>query len=203
LDKVVEAVLKKCEKPPLNVFINHRGPDVKKTFASYLYHRLRYHGMEVFLDQQELKGGDNLTSTILDAIRSASVHVAIFSPKYAESTWCLEELDLMLKSEAPIIPVFYHVKPAELRWTQVKSKLWWRKVKTGAYAQALHKLESKKRRDSRTIENWKDNLSCVANISGLELEMFNGDEGALLEKLVERLLNLGKNIRRVDGARRA
>jgi hypothetical protein len=39
------------------VFINHRGPDTKKSFASYLYRRLLSHGFRPFLDQQELEEG--------------------------------------------------------------------------------------------------------------------------------------------------
>jgi hypothetical protein len=152
-----------------DVFINHRGPDVKKTFASHLYRRLLSYGLRVFLDQPELQRGDYLTPQIEDAIRSASVHVAIFSPGYADSIWCLNELVQMLESKAPIIPVFYHVKPTELRWTLGKKT---------SYAQALEKLERKtdlqtQRHDSTTIENWRNALSKVAYISGFELEACN------------------------------
>jgi hypothetical protein len=125
------------------------------------------------LDQPELQQGDYLTPQIEGAIESASVHVAIFSSGYAESTWCLKELVLMLESNSPIIPVFYHVKPAELRWAQ------------GGYARALRELEKKKasdpqtreeklRYDSSMIENWRDALFKVAGISGFELETCNG-----------------------------
>eukprot|EP00253_Pinus_taeda_P001215 PITA_01215 len=173
-----------------DVFINHRGPDVKKTFASHLYRRLLSHGLRAFLDQPELQPGDYFISQIEGTIRNASVHVAIFSPRYAESEWCLDELLLMLKTGAPIIPVFYGVEPSELRWTRVK---------TGVYGQALHDLEKKTtydsqtqtekpRYDSATIENWRDALSHVADISGLSLKAFNGDEGELLDKVVENVL---------------
>lgn len=102
-----------------DVFINHRGADVKKTFASHLYSRLLSHGLRAFLGEEVLeKGNCNLSTEIERAIRSASVHVAIFSPRYAESSWCLNELDLMVNSGSTIIPVFYHVKPADLRWTR-------------------------------------------------------------------------------------
>lgn len=74
-----------------DVFISHRGPDVKKTLASHLYHRLLVHGLRVFLDYQELQEGDKLTSQIEGAIRSASVNIAIFSANYAESSWCMNE----------------------------------------------------------------------------------------------------------------
>jgi len=105
-----------------DVFLNHRGPDVKKTFASDLYRRLKAHGLRVFLDQQELQKGEKLTCQIEGAIRAASVHIAIFSPNHAESKWCLDELLLMLESMRDkgykILPVFFRVKPSELRWTE-------------------------------------------------------------------------------------
>lgn len=125
--------------------------------------------------------GDTLTCQIQDAIKTASAHVAIFSTRYAESNWCMDELHLMVKSGKPIIPVFYHVRPTELRWTRGK----------GVYAEALSNLKKKKTHDSQprygsaTIEKWRNALSTVAEISGLDLEAFNGDEGELIDKVVE------------------
>ena len=116
--------------------------------------------MRDFLDQEELQQGYNFLSQIRDDIRMTSVHVAIFSPRYAESYWCLDELLLMLESKAPIIPVFYRVTPAEVRWTHDKD---------GKYAQALNRLadkrtrEGKLRYDSSTIENWRNVRSQVCN----------------------------------------
>jgi len=176
-----------------HVFINHHGPDVKKTFASHLYHRLcsAGTGLRVFLDQPELRAGRNFDCQIKDAIRTATVHVAIFSPRYAESEWCLNELLYMLESRALIIPVFYHVDPAVVRWPQGK----------GVYAEALRILENKKtqdpqtheerpRHDPATIKKWREALSTASIISGFDLNAapFNGDEGALVEKIVQRVL---------------
>lgn len=127
-----------------DVFINHRGPDVKRTLATALYHCLTQHDLRVFLDEQELQEGENITPQIESAIRTASVHIAIFSPGYADSRWCLDELVLMLesrsKSRSTIIPVFYGVQPSELRWTRGKN---------GVYARSLCVLEEKKTSDGR------------------------------------------------------
>lgn len=153
------------------VFINHRGPDVKKGLASHLYYSLSRHGLRVFLDAEELQGGDNLTPQIEGAIRTASVHIAILSPRYAESSWCLNELVQMLESGKTIIPVFYNVNPSELRWT-------WNG--DGVYAQALHNLEKKRTFDSQPryapgiIEKWRQVLSVVSEISGFELKACDG-----------------------------
>jgi hypothetical protein len=78
-----------------DVFINHRGKDVKKSLASLLYHSLQYMGLHVFLDFKEFDLGDNIPDKIQYAILSASVHIAIFSENYAQSPWCLAELTVM------------------------------------------------------------------------------------------------------------
>jgi len=81
----------------------------------------------------------------------------------------------MFESGAPIIPVFYHVKPAELRWTQGES---------GVYSQNLRKLEEKKtydseiheekpRHDPSTIQKWREALSRVSEITGFEVDANN------------------------------
>lgn len=165
-----------------DVFINHRGPDVKKTFASHLYRRLLLHGFRVFLDQQEMQAGDRVISQIEGAIATASVHIAILSPRYAESKWCLDELLLMLKSGATIIPIFFNVKPSDLRWAG----------QDGVYNQALKKHEEKRRYDSQTLENWRKALSDVSSLSGFELEGCKGDEGELVDKVVQRVLKKGE-----------
>ena len=124
------------------IFLNHRGPDTKNTFTSHLYHRLVLHGFRVFWDKQEMQVGDTLTRQIHDAIKASSLHVAVLSPGYADSTWCLDELLLMLESKKPIIPVFYRVHPTDVRRTQGE----------GVYAQALHKLKEKLRMPSMILK---------------------------------------------------
>ena len=80
----------KCE-----IFINHRGPDVKKTWASHLYRHLFLDGLRPFLDRDELEEGLQFSSQMINIIQNASVHVAIFSPAYADSPWCLHDLILV------------------------------------------------------------------------------------------------------------
>lgn len=153
-----------------DVFLSHRGPDVRKTLASHLYRRLLLHGMRVFLDRPNPQKGENFPSEIEDAIKTAYVHVAIFSQTYAASASCLNELLLMLKLEARIIPVFYGVKRDDLRSTQDKD---------GVYARALSNLEVKQSSEGKllyesSIQNWREALFRVAEISGFDLESCNG-----------------------------
>lgn len=190
-----------------DIFINYCGPDVKKAFASHLRNLFEHGKLRAFLDKDALEVGENVASQIEGAIASASVHIAIFSPTYAESPWCLNELLQMLDTGAPIIPVFYHVRPTELRWTHGRSEGWLgqllREGRDGVYAISLRKLEKKKMRDAQTgrkrrqyepstIEKWRDALSRVADITGLELSECNGDEGTLANKIVQRVRELLK-----------
>ncbi|KAH9288601.1 hypothetical protein KI387_032718, partial [Taxus chinensis] len=143
-----------------DVFINHRGPDVKDTLVTQFYNSLRELGISAFLDSKEKELGNSLPSTIETAIRSAAVHIAIFSKKYAESPWCLAELVLMLQSKAKIVPVFYDVQPWELRH-----------IEKGVYADAFTNYE-KKSRYLQKLKEWKEALQSVSFLTG---EEFNGD----------------------------
>lgn len=173
-----------------DVFISHRGPDVKTSLATDLYNSLRKHELRVFLDQREMQLGENITPQIESAIRTASINIAIFSPNYAESKWCLNELLLMLKSGSIILPVFYGVNPSELRRTA--------RTENGVYARALRKLEEKKIFDFDIIAEWRKALSDAAEISGFDLETFNGDEQQLVEHVVEGVVGKVQRILHVS-----
>lgn len=110
-----------------------------------------------------MQAGHDILCQIKSAIEHASVHIAIFSPDYAKSNWCLDELVLLLHSKGKILPVFYNVKPSDLR-----------QVKKGVYADALLKHEEQQRYDLQKIGKWKKALSDVAAISGFELDACNG-----------------------------
>eukprot|EP00253_Pinus_taeda_P007524 PITA_07524 len=168
-----------------DVFISHRGPELKATFATDLYRSITAKGLQVFLDKPEMQVGQEIPAQIEAAIKAASVHIAIFSPRYAESEWCLNELLSMVKSGKTIIPVFYNVKLEHLRRTQ-----WTGTEKDGPYAKALRTHEEKQRHGTQTIHEWRKVLSDVANKSGLELDASNGDTGELLCKVVENVLRI-------------
>ncbi|XP_073030868.1 probable 2' cyclic ADP-D-ribose synthase BdTIR [Primulina eburnea] len=100
---------------PCNVFINHRGVDTKRNVAGLLYHHLHRLGICPFLDSKSMKPGDKLFDKIDTAIRQCKVGVAVFSPMYCDSYFCLHELSLMMESRKKVIPIFCDIKPSELR----------------------------------------------------------------------------------------
>lgn len=97
-----------------DVFINHRGVDTKHNIASLIYDRLLRQNLTPFLDKKSMEPGDKLLHSISSAIRSCKVGVAVFSPRYLESEFCLHELALLVESRKKVIPIFYDIKPSEL-----------------------------------------------------------------------------------------
>ncbi len=145
-----------------DVFLNHRGPDVKGGFASHLHQALQEAGCRPFLDKLALEKGQPGQKKIFEALGCASVHVAIFSEDYAGSEYCLDELCAMLESKKPIIPVFYDVSPSVLRC----------EAHDGPYTKAI--LKNHGRRSASEVKKWKQALRTAADLNGFKLVDYNG-----------------------------
>ncbi|GLJ14379.1 hypothetical protein SUGI_0232340 [Cryptomeria japonica] len=147
-----------------DAFINHRGPDTKATVAFALYESLEEMGFWTFLDDQELQLKDSIEPAIKNAIYSSSVQIAIFSPGYAESLWCLNELVDVLKTKALFIPVICDVKPSDLRYPEGQHSV---------YATAFAEHERKGRFSKETLNDGKQALRSSSLISGYEFSTSN------------------------------
>ncbi|MED6169162.1 hypothetical protein PIB30_018880 [Stylosanthes scabra] len=100
---------------PCDVFLNHRCRDTKKTVATLLYDHLRRNGFNPFLDNKNMKPGDKLFDKINRGVLECKIGVAVFSPRYCESYFCLHELALLMGCKKKVIPIFCDVKPSQLR----------------------------------------------------------------------------------------
>ncbi|XP_059076795.1 TMV resistance protein N-like [Cryptomeria japonica] len=154
-----------------DVFINHQGPDVKHTLATFLYRMLTNGmGLRVFLDSEELELGDSLPTELQEAMRSASLHIALFSKKYAESRWCLDELSFMFRTGTSIGPIFYYIDIGDVQYAK------------GGYAEAFELHQKKGRYDSEKIEEWKYTLFNVSHNIGYVVNK-KEDEDMLLKNI--------------------
>ncbi|KAL4369031.1 hypothetical protein GQ457_05G029490 [Hibiscus cannabinus] len=102
-------------RPVCDIFINHRGIDTKRTIAGLLHDHLFRLGLRPFLDSHSMKPGDRLFGKIDPAIRNCKLGVAIFSPNYCDSYFCLQELALLMEKKKRVIPIFCDVKPSQLQ----------------------------------------------------------------------------------------
>jgi hypothetical protein len=137
-----------------DVFLNHRGPDVKGSFVSHLYELLYVRGCNPFLDAKSLIKGNHALKSINEALRGVCVHLAIFSKGYAESKYCLNELCNMMQSPEKVIPVFFQgVEPEHLR-----------RIENGPFVDAFKKHLEKKRDED--VERWKIALLEASHLTG-------------------------------------
>ncbi|XP_047159755.1 TIR-only protein-like [Vigna umbellata] len=107
-------MMTKIGGPVCDVFINHRGIDTKRNVAGLLYDNLTRIGVRAFLDSMNMKPGDRLFQHIDRGILGCKVGVAVFSPRYCDSYFCLHELALLMESNKRVVPIFYDVKPSQL-----------------------------------------------------------------------------------------
>ncbi|XP_030528746.1 TIR-only protein-like [Rhodamnia argentea] len=102
-------------RPPCDVFISHRGVETKRSVAGLLHNFLSLLGVRPFLDVRSLKPGDKLLEEINAAIYGCKVGVAVFSPRWCESWFCLHELALLVEAKKRVIPIYCDVEASQLQ----------------------------------------------------------------------------------------
>jgi hypothetical protein len=143
-----------------DVFLNHRGPDVKRSFVSHLRKVLCDRGCNPFLDAKSLKKGNHALNSINEALQGVLVHLAVFSKGYAESKYCLNELFDMMKSPEKVIPVFLEgVEPEHLRW-----------IESGPFVKSFEKHKEKNRDED--VERWKNALLRASSLTGFRYSQY-------------------------------
>ena len=148
-----------------NVFVNHRGPDSKLRFVAHLEEEFKRHGLTAWVDINALVKGEKNWENIKTAIEKIRVHVAIFSPGYTESVWCLNELLAMIACQhkprtAVLLPIFYNVEPEHLR-------------RPDLFEQFRRGLQKHKDR-GLCVENWEAALREAADVNGIALQDMAG-----------------------------
>ncbi|KAM7473675.1 hypothetical protein LguiB_020918 [Lonicera macranthoides] len=100
-----------------DVFLSFRGEDTRKNFSDHLYAALVNKGFRTFRDNDQMHMGKSLKTELDKAIKQSRVSIIVFSKDYASSTWCLDELVMILDrkrtSEHDVLPVFYDLSPSE------------------------------------------------------------------------------------------
>ena len=100
-----------------DVFISFRGEDTRNNFTSHLFDALCRKQIKAYLDENDLKRGDEISPALLRAIQDSKLCLIVLSKNYASSTWCLDELVHILRCKGPqkVVPIFYKVIPSHVR----------------------------------------------------------------------------------------
>ncbi|KAL0699251.1 hypothetical protein Bca4012_055373 [Brassica carinata] len=143
-----------------DVFISFRGEDTRFNFVGYLQDFLKRKGIDTFVDEG-LRRGENI-SLLLDIIEQSKISIVIFSENYADSRWCLEEIEKIMECRKTfgqvVLPVFYKVKTSDVQ------------CQTGKFGAPFNKPDEKFPEYVHRIPGWKKALSDASEISGYVLQ---------------------------------
>ena len=146
-----------------DVFLSFSGGDTRKKFTDHLLAALKRCGFIPFIDETELKRGEDIGSELLKAIEESRISLIVFSKGYSMSRWCLDELVKIMECRKTlqqiVLPIFYDVDPSDVR------------AQKGSLAEAFAKHEEcfKDNMDDK-VEKWRAALTEVANLSGWDLQ---------------------------------
>ncbi|CAN1823674.1 Disease resistance protein L6 [Linum perenne] len=166
------------------VFLSFRGPDVRKSFADCLYSYLVRSKIRTFRDEEELRKGETIAPSLVQAITESKIYIPIFSKSYASSKWCLQELAKMVECSKKekghiILPVFYFVDPRDVRH------------QAGPYEEAFE--QHNKKHDPVIVQEWRIALQEVGQMKGWHVTEIDG-QGAVIDQIFSKVeLHLRSN----------
>ncbi|XP_050387039.1 disease resistance protein RPV1-like isoform X2 [Argentina anserina] len=158
-----------------HVFLSFRGEETRNTFTDHLYSALVNAGFHTFRDEDELERGEGIRPELEKAIQQSRSSVIVFSKDYASSTWCLDELVMILEhkrtSDHVVLPVFYDVDPSDVR------------KQSGSVAMAFARHETKQ--SPEKLIQWRAALTEVSNLAGMVLQdQADRHESNFIKKIV-------------------
>ncbi|KAH0939273.1 hypothetical protein HID58_006734, partial [Brassica napus] len=162
------------------VFVSFRGEELWCGFVSHLVEALQRHGINVFIDKLESVGQD--LSNLFARIEESTIALVIFSRRYTESRWCLDEL-VKIKERAAqgllkVIPIFFKVEPVTVKQLR------------GAFGDKFRDREWEYRCDKPRTGRWKEALASVSCKTGLTFDRKTNESTfvRIIVKEVEKML---------------
>ncbi|XP_010431250.1 PREDICTED: disease resistance-like protein CSA1 [Camelina sativa] len=164
--------------PQHQVFVNFRGEELRNNFVSHLRSTFERHGVNIFIDTNEERGKH--LNVLFERIEDSRIALAIFSVRYSESQWCLNELlkmkECMDNGKLLIIPIFYKVTAADVRY---------QKGLFGYFFKQMHHVDVRKK------NQWSEALNSVADRFGFP---FDGKRLWILKDLEAEENNYGSGV---------
>ncbi|XP_062117487.1 disease resistance protein RPV1-like isoform X2 [Humulus lupulus] len=158
-----------------DVFLSFRGEDTRDNVTKSLYESLEKKGVRTFRDDDGLNRGEEIAPSLLEAIDDSAAAVVIFSKRYADSRWCLEELAKICESPNKLIlPVFCEVAPGDVR------------KQIGPYEKDFQHHE--KNRSPELVERWRKALNKIGNISGWVID--NSEKSEVVRPIIQSIVEV-------------
>ncbi|CAL5340838.1 unnamed protein product [Camellia sinensis] len=169
-----------------DVFLSFRGEDTRKTFTDHLCTALVHAGFRTFRDDDGIERGENIKLELNKAIQESKISIVVFSEDYASSSWCLDELVMILERRRTVghvvLPVFYHVDPSHVR----KQKKSFKEAFTRHEERFRAEVSERKVEWIGKVEEWKAALREAADLAGMNLQnQTDGLESKFVQKIVK------------------
>nr|WIL60063.1 nodulation protein [Melilotus officinalis] len=156
-----------------DVFLSFRGEDTRECFTKKLYESLHKQGIRAFMDDEGLDRGDHIATRLLEAIDDSAASIVIISPNYADSHWCLDELNRISDLNRLLIPVFYRVDPSHVR------------KQLGPFEDGFKYLEKRFGNEDGRVKKWRESMLKLGGVAGF---VFNSSDDGEHENLIRRLV---------------
>ncbi|KAJ0257742.1 Toll/interleukin-1 receptor homology (TIR) domain-containing protein [Hirschfeldia incana] len=182
------AVLSKpTQRLKYHFFLSFRGEDTRHTVVKRLYEDLhKKEKVRVFRDNEGMERGEEINPSLVAGIEDSAASLVVFSPRYADSHWCLDELAKLCDTSSslgrPMIPIFYTVDPSHVR------------KQSGRFVDDFETHAVKFKGKEMEIERWKGAMRIVGNLPGYiyregenEEEMIKNEE-EMIRVVVKRVL---------------
>ncbi|KAF1881349.1 hypothetical protein Lal_00023385 [Lupinus albus] len=149
-----------------DVFLSFRGEDTRNNITNSLYNALTDLSIKTFMDKN-LEKGTKVKPELYRAIEGSRISMVVFSPRYAGSRWCLDELVKIMECHRSngqlVVPVFYNVDPAHVRH------------QIGDFGDSYTQLLRKQRwvNHAHVLAEWKTALTEAANFVGWPVKSDN------------------------------
>jgi len=104
---------------------------------------------------------------LMREIEGSEIAIVVFSQTYSESTWCLDELELIMECNQTrgqiVLPVFYEIDPSDVRHQK------------GDFGKSLEQTTRRiysREQQERTLSRWRLALNKAASIGGWDVRDF-------------------------------
>ncbi|CAK8533399.1 unnamed protein product [Lathyrus sativus] len=170
-----------------DVFLSFRGEDTRASFTSHLCTALLNAGITVFIDDNDLQRGDHISLSLHLAIEQSRIAIIVFSTNYADSRWCLDELENIMACSRDkrqvVVPLFYHIDPSEVRHQRGEFGI--------AFQRLLYKItnELEINQAQKLVVSWRDTLREAASIAGFVI-LNSRNESEDIKRIVDKVSHL-------------
>ncbi|XP_072075703.1 disease resistance protein RPP2A isoform X1 [Arachis hypogaea] len=175
-----------AQRRTYDVFVSFRGKDTRPTFTSHLHTSLRNAGIAAYKDDDDVDGlqrGERISIALLKAIGLSACSVIVFSTHYADSKWCLQELENIMvchRTKGQVVyPIFYGVDPSDIRYQKKETD----------FGKAFESLISRRSVEEDKVQSWRTDLREVSSFPGTTV-INSWNESEDIKRIVEHVTRL-------------